>query len=241
MKRPLTPLRCVRGSDETMSRLLTNTSLDDAVTRPPLARGLMQAVVLTGIMFGSLGLYLIVLQWRGPAAVLETWTPWDAIIPFAPGWIWVYLLPYVLGPPIFCLLSPRTCRWFISRGLLILAISLAIFVIMPTRTAARPPGPSPGDGLTALAYHNMITVDEPPANAAPSLHVSLSCLLALAVVRDYPRWWPAALAGAVLVWLATLGTRQHHLVDVGTGILLTLLVVGCWALVSRAKQRRPAI
>ena len=211
---------------------LTSTP-DETVIRPPLARGLIQAIVLTAIMFGSLGLYLVVLKWRGPAAVLTTWTPWDEVIPFGPGWIWLYLLPYVVGPLFFCLLSPRTFRWFISRGLTILAISLAIFVMLPTRTAARPPGPAPADGLTALAYHNMIAVDEPPANAAPSLHVSLSCLLALALVRDYPRWWPAVLVGAVLVWLATLGTRQHHLVDVATGVLLTLLVVGGWALLTR--------
>jgi PAP2 superfamily len=214
---------------------LTSTP-DDKGTRPPLARGLIQAVVLTAIMFASLGLYLFVLKWRGPAAVVTTWLPWDELVPFDPEWVWVYLLPYVIAPPLFCLLSPRTCRWFVSRGLVILAISLGFFMVLPTRTAARPPGPSPGAGLTALAYHNMIAVDEPPANAAPSLHVSLSCLLVLALVRDYPRWWPAALTGAVLVWLATLGTRQHHLVDVVTGILLTLLVVGGWAILFRAAK-----
>jgi membrane-associated phospholipid phosphatase len=74
----------------------------------------------------------------------------------------------------------------------------------------------------------MVTIDEPPANAAPSLHVSLTCLLALALVRDFPRWWPVSCAGVVLVWLATLLTRQHHLVDVLTGALLAVGVVFAW-------------
>ena len=39
-------------------------------------------------------------------------------------------------------------------------------------------------GLTATLYQRMAAIDQPPANAAPSLHVSLTCLMAWAVVRD---------------------------------------------------------
>ena len=50
--------------------------------------------------------------------------------------------------------------------------------------------------------------------------MSLTFLLALALLRDFPRWWPITVGSVVLVWLATLFTRQHHLIDVLTGILL---------------------
>ncbi len=74
----------------------------------------------------------------------------------------------------------------------------------------------------------MIAIDEPPANAAPSLHVSLTFLLGLALLMDFPRWWWLTIPAVGLVWLATLFTRQHHLIDVGTGILVSSLVVCVW-------------
>jgi hypothetical protein len=217
-----------------MSALLSTP--DESISRPSLVRGLVQAAVLTAIMFGSLGLYLIVLKWRGPAARLNTWTPWDEIIPFRPEWVWPYLLPYALAPVFFFLLTPRSFQWFLRHGLVIVAVSLPVFIVLPTQTAPRPAGPSPGDALTALLYDNMIAIDEPPANAAPSLHVSLTCLLALALARDFPRWRAVAFGGAALVWLATLGSRQHHLIDVGTGVFLTFLVVAGSALFSRGRE-----
>jgi membrane-associated phospholipid phosphatase len=82
--------------------------------------------------------------------------------------------------------------------------------------------------LTGQLYKNMIAIDEPPANAAPSLHVSLTFLLGLALLMDFPRWWWLSTIGIGLVWLATLFTRQHHFIDVGTGILVTSLVVCAW-------------
>jgi hypothetical protein len=210
----------------------------DHAPRRTLAHGIRQALVLAAIMVASLGLYLIVLKWRGPAAAVVTWTPWDDGIPFRPAWVWVYLLPYVVGPVLFALLTPPTFWWFIGRGLVIVFASLAFFIVLPTQTAVRPAGPAPGEGLTALVYNQMIAIDEPPANAAPSLHVSLTCLLALALVRDFPRSWAAVFGGVGLVWLATLLTRQHHLVDVATGVLLTLLVIAACSVfsVDRKKQ-----
>jgi membrane-associated phospholipid phosphatase len=193
-----------------------------------LARGLRQAVLLAAVMFASLGLYLVVLKWRGSDAGLVTYTPVDEIIPFQPAWVWLYLIPYVVGPFAFALVTAETFWWYIRRGLVIVFVSLAIFAAVPTQTAARPPATHLESGLTALLYHHMIAIDDPPANAAPSLHVSLTFLLALALVRDFPRWWAVAFGGVVVVWLATLFTRQHHLLDVATGILLTAVVVLAW-------------
>jgi hypothetical protein len=177
-------------------------------------------------MLGSLALYLTVLWWRGPSAVLETQMAWDKHIPFHVGWVWIYLIPYLLGPAIAALLSPETFAWYIRRGLIVVAVSLLIFILVPTKTVR----PSPelveglGDGLTAMLYRNMTAIDGPAANAAPSLHVSLTCLLAWAVTRDYRCGWPLWFAGAVVVWAATLFTWQHHLIDVATGVLLATLV-----------------
>src|SRR4029077_6444000 len=108
-------------------------------------------------------------------------------------------------------------------GLAAVFASLAIFVVLPTRTV-RPDTSYLGEGATADAYRNRIAADAPAANAAPSLHVSLTCLLAWALIRDFPHWWLVSCFGIVTVWLSTLFTYQHHLVDVFTGALLALLI-----------------
>jgi hypothetical protein len=197
------------------------------VTPRPWTQRLRQGGLLAVIMFSALGLYLAVLKWRGPQAVFITHLPWDDLFPFWPAWVWVYLLPYLLGPVVIAFLEPSTFRWFVARGLAVVGLTLLIFLLYPTQTAPRPEVEDL-DGVTGWLYRQMTAIDDPPANAAPSLHVSLTCLLALALVRDFPRWWPASLTGVGLVWLSTLLTRQHHLIDVATGILLAWGVVGLW-------------
>jgi hypothetical protein len=201
--------------------------LDPARERFSMARFLLQSAMLAVIMGLSLSLYLVVLRWRGPHAAVETQMAWDRHIPFIPAWVWIYLVPYVIGPPIVGLLSRATFRWFVVRGLLLVFLSLAVFAVYPTRTV-RPPRPEASADWTTQFYRSMVEIDEPPANAAPSLHVSLTCLLAWALLRDFPRWWLATVVGVSLVWLATLLTWQHHLIDVATGALLASLLTLPW-------------
>ena len=108
----------------------------------------------------------------------------------------------------------------------IVFISLGIFVLLPTQVQR--PTVDVGSGHSADMYRNMVEIDEPPANAAPSLHVSLTCLLAWAVRRDYPRWTLAAFGSVAIVWLSTLLTHQHHLIDVATGVLLASAAAWPW-------------
>jgi len=184
---------------------------------------LTQALIGTFILVAGLASYLAVLKWRGPAARCDTQTSWDLLIPFQPGWLWVYVAPYPLAPVILGMMRRPTFIWFIKRALLILAVSLVIFAIVPTQTV-RPSLEGLDEGWTTKYYRALVAVDEPPANAAPSLHISLTCVLAIALVRDHPRWWPIIISGVGLVWLATLFTWQHHLIDVATGALLGVLV-----------------
>src|SRR5262245_44596892 len=154
------------------------------MTVPPeepltLRRYLRQALGLAAIMFTALSGYLIVLKWRGNDNPIETYREWDELIPYQPGWVWVYLIPYIIGPIVIGFMRPQTFRWFVVRGLAVVGVTLVIFIAVPTRTKERPPSHDLS-GLTAQIYDTMIAIDEPPANAAPSLHVSLTFLLALA-------------------------------------------------------------
>jgi hypothetical protein len=188
---------------------------------PWLSRRLLQVLLGTIIILVGLGCYLAILRWRGPAALAYTQTAWDRAIPFHAGWLYVYLAPYAIAPILLAIMQSATFTWFLKRALLLLAISLVIFCIYPTQTI-RPPTGALDSGWTAKFYREMVAIDDPPANAAPSLHVSLTCLLAIALLTDFPRWWPLIVGGIALVWLATLLTWQHHLIDVATGALLGL-------------------
>jgi membrane-associated phospholipid phosphatase len=191
-----------------------------AVDRVPgLGGGRTHLVVFACYLAACLSSYLTVLKLRGHAgASLKTWTEWDRFFPFSPVWTWVYLLPYFAGPVLVVVLSRPAFAWYLRRGLLVIVVSLLIFAIVPTQTVR--PVESLDEGPTGWLYRTMVEVDDPPANAAPSMHVSLTCLLAWALTFDRPRWWWVALLLALLVSLSTLYTAQHHLIDVGSGALL---------------------
>ncbi len=183
--------------------------------------------------------YYAVLKWRGPAATLTTQTEWDRHIPFWPVWIYVYLIVYPLGPPLLGIMRRATFVWYVRRGLLAVAVSVLVFAIVPTKTV-RPSDDELDGGLTADHYRAMVGIDDPPANAAPSLHVSLSCLLAIALSRDFPRWWLVIILCAGLVCVATLFTRQHHLIDVAGGALLALVVAWPWGRTDPVQGKTPS-
>src|SRR6185369_5913072 len=102
-----------------------------------LVRFLRQAITLAVIMFSALGCYILVLKWRGPAAQHVTYLPMDDWFPYRPAWVWVYMIPYIVGPVAVGFMQPATFRWYIQRGLLVIAITLAIFIVVPTQTAPR--------------------------------------------------------------------------------------------------------
>jgi hypothetical protein len=182
--------------------------------------------VFLGVFFAvALSCYLTILKLRGEAgAALKTWTEWDALFPFSPWWIWVYLIPYILGPLLVMVLSRPAFEWYVRRGLIVIVVSLIIFFVLPTQVVRNPSNESRlSNDLTSNLYRWMVKIDTPPANAAPSLHVSLSCLLAWVLAYDKPRYWPFALFGALVVWVSVLCISQHHLIDVATGALLASL------------------
>ncbi len=191
---------------------------------PGLGSGRSHFVFL-GVFFAvSLSLYLTVLKLRGAAATFKTRRDWDDAFPFSPWWIWIYLLPYLIGPLLVMVLSRPAFVWYVRRGMIVVAVSIVIFFVFPTLTTRLPENEAKlSDDLTSALYRNIAGIDDPPANAAPSLHVSLSCLLAWALAYDWPRWWWAALLGAIIVWLSTLYISQHHLIDVVSGALLASL------------------
>src|SRR5436190_930050 len=165
---------------------------------PGLGGGWTHLVAMALFFASAYGLYLTMLKVRGPAARVITFTEWDRLFPFTPWWTWPYLLVWGLGPVLVMVLRREVFAWYLRRAFIVTVVSIAIFAIMPTQTV-RPLAPNHpdremndaklGDGVLGWMYRKMVEIDDPPANAAPSLHVSLSCLLAWALFYDRPRWW----------------------------------------------------
>lgn len=146
----------------------------------------------------------------------------DAGIPFVPWTVVIYLgcylfwaVNYVIG----CRGEEGAAYRFLSADFLAKAVCLVCFVLFPT-TNVRPAilGNTIWHDLMRLVYR-LDAAD----NLFPSIHCLTSWFCYIAVRRNtaVPGWYRRlSLAFAVLVFLSTLTTKQHVVLDVAGGALL---------------------
>src|SRR5690606_25000611 len=75
--------------------------------------------------------------------------------------------------------------------------------------------------ITTAAWAFLLSADN-PTNSFPSMHVAMSLLAALGMMRAYPRRGWLALAWSAAIAVTTMTTEQHVLVDVLGGIGLAV-------------------
>lgn len=146
----------------------------------------------------------------------------DAVWPFVPEAVFVYLLAYVI---IVALFAVRRSAAFLNHAYLNFIVmnltAFTIFVLFPSQGPER--GTLPSDASALLAF--LFQLDA-RWNAFPSLHVANPILVALLALRE--RGADALSAALLLVALAiavsTLLVRQHYLLDVVGGMLLAGVV-----------------
>lgn len=151
--------------------------------------------------------------------------PADAVIPFLPWTITIYFGCFVFWFFLYHFVArlPRQAAdRFFCANLMGKAVSFLFFVLFPT-TLSRPDvnGMTVWDALMRFLYR----IDAPD-NLFPSLHCMISwlCWVGIRGNKQVPVMWRlAALGMAVAVCLSTLTTRQHVLLDVAGGILLSEL------------------
>jgi membrane-associated phospholipid phosphatase len=196
-----------------------------------LVRGALQAVTAAAIIGGALAVYFFAAQHplRPP---VPTRTALDDVVPLWPIFVFVYVSPYVIGPVVAAMLPPKVFRRVLVRIALLLPVQLGAYFVYPTRVI-RPDPPMASD-LSASLLRALWAIDTPPANAAPSGHVSLALVIAWAAWQALPRARPALAVYFTLVVVSILFTGQHHVVDLVTGALLGALVL----LVASAIERR---
>lgn len=178
------------------------------------------------------------------AKLLCFWRPhldmslrWDALIPFLPWTVSIYVGTFVFWYVMLVVISTGPVyereRLFCAFHLNAL-ISFLIFILLPT-TNVRPEltGGSLWNWIMGIVYG----VDT-PENLFPSLHCSVAwlCWIGVRGRKDLPRWLsPLALLIAAAICCSTLTTKQHVIVDVPSGILLAEL---CWQAARSDRLRR---
>jgi len=148
----------------------------------------------------------------------------DALIPFAPGWVWAYASLFALVPLSALLSASRDEVRAFGRALVWLCTpSFAFFALFPSA------GPRPPEAMHAAELGWLVAVDT-PGNAFPSLHAGLTvmCLLharrvcGMQLARPLQRalWDAGSLAWAGVIAFAALASKQHWAVDLVAGGLL---------------------
>ena len=164
--------------------------------------------------------------------------PADAVIPFLPWTITIYVgcfLFWLILYRLIARLPRREADRFFCANLLGKGISFVIFVLFPT-TMPRPEV----NGMTAWdTFMRFLYWIDAPDNLFPSLHCMIAwlCWIGVRGNKQVPLPWRiSALIMAVLVCLSTLTTRQHVVLDVFGGILLSEF---CYSLSDLPALRKP--
>ena len=162
--------------------------------------------------------------------------PADSLVPFLPWMISIYMgclvFWFFLYRRVARLPREKADRFFCA-SLLAKAVCFLFFVIYPT-TLVRPE--VNGAGLWNACLRFMYRIDEAD-NLFPSLHCMIAwlCWIGVRGNREVSLTWRiAAFLMAVAVCVSTLAIRQHVLVDVFGGILLSEL---CYALAALPSLR----
>lgn len=151
--------------------------------------------------------------------------PADRFVPFVPASAIVYVaaFPEWFICYILCAAQDKTRAYrFLCAEFLAKAICLVFFLVLPT-AIVRPSvtGNSPCDWLMRLIYRF-----DSPTNLFPSIHC-LMCWMCYRGMRDRPRAAQGVKAGllvfALAVFVSTLTTKQHYIVDVFSGVAVAEL------------------
>lgn len=152
----------------------------------------------------------------------------DRMIPAVPWTVSIYFGCYFLSWTVNYILAARQekqaayrffCADFIAK-----AFCFVLFILLPS-TIHRPV--VNGDSFWDEALRFLYRIDAPD-NLFPSIHCLVSWFSYIGVRgrRDIPRWYQIfSLVTALAVFVSTLTTRQHVIIDIPGGVLLA---EGCW-------------
>lgn len=178
---------------------------------------------------------------HGGSHVVQLTTAWDRLIPFVP----VFIIPYLIWYPyVFSLFVVffRKDRNVYYRSLMLTCIGLVIcyFIYFVFQTTMPRPEID-HDGILNWLVSFVYSTDA-PYNCFPSIHVLISHIV-LKAAYQCKLSRSATTAAFITSWmiiLSTLFVKQHVLMDVASGILLSEMlyyVIGRKIFSIRSKER----
>lgn len=146
----------------------------------------------------------------------------DKLIPFVPWTVSIYLICYLfwVANYVICARKDRVEAYrFLGADILAKTVCFVFYILLPT-TNVRPEivGTTIWDEIMSVLYQ----VDM-PSNLFPSIHclVSWLCFVGVRGKKHIPQWYQIfSCVMAIAVFISTLTTKQHVVIDVIGGALL---------------------
>ena len=172
-----------------------------------------------------------VLVYSGSKLVSAGWhhynptTVLDGYIPFIPQFLVIYLgcyLFWIINYILIACQKKEDCYRFFTADFLSRVFCLVFFLAFPT-TNQRPVLPDTGFWNQAV---RLLYAADTPVNLFPSIHclVSWFCYIGIRKNPRIPLWYRrTSCVMAILVFISTLVTRQHVIVDVAGAVILAEL------------------
>ena len=149
--------------------------------------------------------------------------PFEAHIPFVPaftvGYFFVYvslLGVYFLSPTWEDFKKPTQQLFWLST------IHYVLFLLIPVKMQ-RPDLSTMSDGFFLWLTRFFYNIDH-PVNCFPSLHVAYPTLATCLIWKKHPRWRVFFLLLSVLTAISVVLIKQHYVLDVVAGALVSLAV-----------------
>lgn len=147
----------------------------------------------------------------------------DRAIPFVPWTVLVYVSEYFFFTVVYLVvrdmenLNKYIYSFFFTQG-----FSCLIFFFWPT-IFPRELYPVPTDVNPVVGFvFNALRQGDAATNCFPSLHVSTVYLSAYIFRDEQPEKFPFFFTWATLIALSTLPTKQHYVVDIVAGFILSV-------------------
>jgi membrane-associated phospholipid phosphatase len=152
--------------------------------------------------------------------VISSHTFIEASLPLVPSFVYIYTVCYVclLISPVLLLPKKSEFTPLVINIIIVTVLSGLVFLVFPS-TTHRPLFTPTSFTEQILIY---LYVIDSPNNCFPSLHVSMTVLVALALCQKYPKTVPISLA--VMICISTVLTKQHAIIDVVTGVFVALFI-----------------
>jgi len=146
----------------------------------------------------------------------------DTAIPFLEWTVWIYLSQFLL---VFLaawkindskILSVTFCAMALAS-----IVSFIVFIAMPTRL----PRVFHCESTICRVMFSCLYLTDSDSNCFPSLHVSISTLASYGLYKSAKKLSGLFLLWSILIWISTLTTKQHCVIDVVGGIIMATVSI----------------